>query len=403
MRCAIISPGFLPVPATLGGAVEVLIEEIVKGNEENKVFDIDLFTVEDNSLNSIEFNNCKIIQIKTNIFHKIINKGYNLVIHKILRRNEDRICPFGIAVNNIIKKNKYDYIIVENNMEVYNSIVSSANNKSKLIFHLHNNLDEGRPRFLCEKVIETSQCTLSASEYLCNQFNNIKESNKNLVLYNCVDFDIFNPDRVQNEVIEQLKNNYKLKDDEFCYIYTGRIAPEKGIVELIDAFKKIAQENNKVKLIIVGQGWFGTKEKSELEKQLLKETKSINDKIIFTGFINHDEIPKVLSIADCVVIPSKWDEPFGVVALEAMSMKKGIIATKSGGLVEPLNEECAILIENNRELSNNLYHAMAKVLYDKKICKQMGENGYRIVHERKEFNSKNYFLNLCDKIGVKSY
>ena len=151
-------------------------------------------------------------------------------------------------------------------------------------------------------------------------------------------------------------------------------------------------------MFIVGASYFG----KNIEKWHLKYKKDKFDidienalngmegKIVFSGFLKHNDVPSALSIADCVVIPSKWEEPFGVVALEAMAMKKPIIATKSGGLVEPLNEKCAILIDKNTNFVENLCTAMESMINNNNAREKYAKNAFEHVHKHKEFDKNNY-------------
>ena len=61
-----------------------------------------------------------------------------------------------------------------------------------------------------------------------------------------------------------------------------------------------------------------------------KDTKSKD--IIFAGYVPNNLIYKILSISDCIVIPTQVEEAFGVTALEAMYMKIPIISSDSGNL-----------------------------------------------------------------------
>ena len=75
MKLAIISPGFVPVPAVKGGAVEQLIEYIVTANELYHKYDIDLYTVDDPLLNNFTYKYTNLIKVpsksKINLYSRI--------------------------------------------------------------------------------------------------------------------------------------------------------------------------------------------------------------------------------------------------------------------------------------------------------------------------------------------
>ena len=70
-------------------------------------------------------------------------------------------------------------------------------------------------------------------------------------------------------------------------------------------------------------------------------------------------------------MPSEFEEPFGMVAAEALACGIPVIATKAGGLPEIVTEECGILIENDDHVTENLVPAMKKLLRNKVLLQQM--------------------------------
>lgn len=386
LNIAITGAESLPIPAVHGGAVEVLVEELIRGNEKNHKFDIDLYTVADPLLDDIKYEHCNIIQIPAEEVAQFPNKP------------EEKTSPLGLALNERLKGKEYDFILVEHSMRIYNSI----KNTSKMIYHLHCDVDDEnfRPKAVAREIINNSYCTLSVSEYTANSMNKIVESEKNKVLYNCVDFKVFNPENVDNKFVKEFKEKNNISEDDFCFIFSGRIHPNKGVLELVTAFKRLREENENVKLIIIGKPDFGKNDETPYTKELKEVSKDMQNDIIFTGFVEHDYMPTAISLGDCAVVPSLYEEAFGVVALEAMSMKKPVISTISGGLVEPLSEECAIFIEKGEKVVDNIYNAMKQISVDKVKAKELGENGYNRVHSIYDFDSENYFDNFCQKIEI---
>lgn len=386
LNIAITGAEALPIPAVHGGAVEVLVEELIKGNEENYKFNIDLYTIADPLLDNIKYKHCNIIQIPQEEVAKFPNKP------------EEKTSPLGLALNERLKGKDYDFILVEHSMRIYNSIKTH----NKMIYHLHCDVDDEnfRPKAVAKEIINNSYCTLSVSEYTANSMNKIVPSEKNKVLYNCVDFDVFNPENVDHKFIEDFKQKNNIKETDFCFIFSGRIHPTKGVLELVTAFKKLREENENVKLIIIGRPNFGKDEETPYTKQLKELSKNMQEDIIFTGFVEHDNMPTAITLGDCAVVASLYEEAFGVVALEAMAMKKAVISTISGGLIEPLSEECAIFIDKENNVIENIYNAMKQISGKKELAKKLGENGYNRVHSIYDFDSKNYFENFCKKIEL---
>lgn len=388
LNIAITGAEDLPIPAVHGGAVEVLVEELIRGNELNHRFNIDLYTVSDKLLDNIKYKYCNIIQM------------YPEELNKYPDNFEEKTSQLGLAINDKMKNKEYDFVLVEHSMRVYNSIKGHKN----LIYHLHCNIDDERyrPKWLAKKIVETSYCTLSVSKFSANAFNKIVQSEKNKVLYNCVDFNVFNLNNIDHNFIQAFNEKHNIKENDFCFVYSGRVCPKKGVLQLVKAFKKLRKNHNNAKLIIIGKPDFSKDGETEYTIKLKEISKDIKDDIIYTGFVNHDDIPTVLAIADCAVIPSIYEEAFGVVALEAMAMKKAIISTISGGLVEPLNEDCAIFVDKQKNATENLFKAMEKIIEDKDLSKKLGEVAYERVHSIYDFDSKNYFENFCKVLELEN-
>lgn len=266
--------------------------------------------------------------------------------------------------------------------------------KANIFFHLHNDiLDSARPKWLCKYISEYAKKVIVVSEYIKKRFESISHNHKTEVLYNCVDLEVFSDYKTEKN---KIREKYNIKRDDVVFIYTGRIMEEKGVLELVKAFNKLEEEYENIKLIIVGN--LG-KKKNIYIKNLEKNI--ITQKIIVTGFVAPNDIPMYLKDSDIVVIPSKWEEPFGVVALEAMAMRKAIIATKSGGLIEPLNYECSIIIEKEQDLVENLYCAMKDLYNNKKKIEKISNNAYDTIMKNRNFNQNNYYDNLAKIIDNK--
>jgi glycosyltransferase involved in cell wall biosynthesis len=106
-------------------------------------------------------------------------------------------------------------------------------------------------------------------------------------------------------------------------------------------------------------------------KELIKESEDIKDQVIFTGFIDYKEMPSFLKIANVIVVPSMWEEPFGLTVLEAMAAGVPLIATRSGGIPE-VCEGAAILIDRDN-IVNQLADAIVHLYENPKEAELLKE------------------------------
>jgi glycosyltransferase involved in cell wall biosynthesis len=139
--------------------------------------------------------------------------------------------------------------------------------------------------------------------------------------------------------------------DSFVLVYSGRLTEEKGVLQLVHAVQKLDNISN-IRLLILGGGSYGDNlQQTAFTKKLEEETVSLNGKAFFTGYINYANIPAYLKIADLAVVPSIWDEPFGLTVVEAMAAGLPLITTRSGGNPE-ICENIATIVERENIVDN---------------------------------------------------
>ena len=127
-----------------------------------------------------------------------------------------------------------------------------------------------------------------------------------IVKHNFVDTEKFYPD----------KN--KIKDIDCLFI--GRLSVEKGVSVLLKSLKMLSQ---KKKVVLIGDGI--------LSKSLKSQAKDIQHDILFTGWIEHEELIQYIQRSKIVVVPS-LSEPLGVVVIEAMACGVPVIGSNTGGI-----------------------------------------------------------------------
>jgi glycogen(starch) synthase len=143
---------------------------------------------------------------------------------------------------------------------------------------------------------------------------------------------------------------------------------EKGFDLVISAFASVAERFPRLSLFIIGDG----PERSMLERQAT--ALGLTRSVAFTGAIPNDRVPELLNTATFVVVPSRYREPFPLVALEAAQMARPVIATDMGGLPESVVDgETGLLI--TLEDSTALVDAMVFLLEHPEIATKMGLAG----------------------------
>jgi glycosyltransferase involved in cell wall biosynthesis/ubiquinone/menaquinone biosynthesis C-methylase UbiE len=121
-----------------------------------------------------------------------------------------------------------------------------------------------------------------------------------------------------------LQRNTGTKDQgQIRFGYIGSVIKPKGVDVLIRAFLKLSDNSS---LYVFGNG----------EPSLLQELQDIaaGSKVFFCGAYDHSDIPRILSKVDVIIVPSVWEEVYGLVVQEAFAAKKIVIASAVGGLKE---------------------------------------------------------------------
>jgi len=108
-------------------------------------------------------------------------------------------------------------------------------------------------------------------------------------------------------------------------LFLGRLSQEKGVDLLLRAWAKV--KNRSRRLVIAGSG----PEESFLKK-LASDLNLAN--VVFTGFLDKEQQASLWSNSSALVVPSIWDEPFGMVVLEAWAKERPIVAYAKGALPE---------------------------------------------------------------------
>lgn len=131
--------------------------------------------------------------------------------------------------------------------------------------------------------------------------------------------------------------------DKDYLLFIGNLKHDKGVVELLNGFIKVADKFPNLDLIFAGNGIM------QAELQSLVKHYNITSKVTFLGSVNHNDIPQWLNHCKALALPS-YHEGVPNVLLEAMSCGKPVLATNVGGIPEIINEQfCGKLIEKESE------------------------------------------------------
>lgn len=144
------------------------------------------------------------------------------------------------------------------------------------------------------------------------------------VCWNGINLDKYDLKKLEDKEIQTLRNKYGIGAEEKMLLFVGRLTAVKGIVNLVKAMHMVTIKHPEAKLVILGKG--------ELEQTVSELITKLNvGEKVKTRFEFVSEEERILHYGACdiAVCPSLY-EPFGIVSLEAMAMRKPVVVGASG-------------------------------------------------------------------------
>lgn len=235
----------------------------------------------------------------------------------------------------------------------------------RVVLHLHNSHLAEWPETLMRQVCVDK--LVFVSEFLLEQargrFPSLRAS---CVLYNGADEEIFYPS-------PHRKEEPKIP----TALFAGRLVQDKGVHILVEAMKLLAQQGIALKANIVGSSSFGVSRETDYINQLKRNAPS---NVTFLPYRSGTALGDLFREADIFCSPSIWDEPFGLVNIEAFASALPVISTRGGGAAEIFANGGGILVE--RGSAEQLAGALRQLVEDTELRSALGQQGYTVFRNR---------------------
>ena len=167
---------------------------------------------------------------------------------------------------------------------------------------------------------------------------------------NAVEFDRFSPEQADRTVTARLRCVYGLSPDNLVICFCGRLAREKSVDVLIDYFAVCQRADERIRLMIIGDG----PELAELKSRVM--LLGLTDAVIFTGAVPHDSVREVYACCDLYATASR-SEVNSISMLEAMAMGLPVLYIKdeanAGQVTDGVN---GYIFRNAEELCAAVFH-----------------------------------------------
>ena len=364
MKIAILTSGRLPVPAVMGGAVENLLDFCLAYNDTHRLHDITVYSMahpqaEIHEATKSAINHYRFIDLHS-FWSKVCKKIYSWGLKKEYYDSTTEYFLWRIIQD--IKKSHYDLLLIENRPGYVLRLKPLG---VPMVIHQENDYLNNKVRQY-QEIYDGASLIINTSDYVTRCVRSINSNDSKCVtVLNGIDTRRF------YDAQPKERQALGLQNEDFVIVYSGRLTPEKGILELIEAIGKTACRKH-IKLLVIGASFYGNDtHRSPFAERLEKACEEIREQVIFTGFVDYQQIPSYLKMGNLAVVPSLWEEPFGLTVVEAMAAGLPLITTKSGGIPE-ICEGVAKLVDRE-QLAEQLAIAIDRLYNNPDMLKEMAE------------------------------
>jgi glycogen(starch) synthase len=290
-------------------------------------------------------------------------------------------------VNELVRKEgfKYDILIAHDWLSVIAGVTAKRELGLPLVFHVHST-ERGRTLGNGSEVVRSieyrggqmADMVITVSNAMKGELIELGfPKGKIRVCYNGVDPDKYSPEQVDDSKRREIRERYGLTDEDEMILFIGRLVMVKGVDKLIMAIPHVLQKIPNAKFVIVGLG--------DMEGHLKNMVKGLKleDAIKFRfEFVSEEERIAHYAACDLAVFPSLY-EPFGIVALEAMSMERPVVVGAAGvsGMREIVlsngPEQCGFHVNPSEPV--DIAWGIVSSLQDSNRKQELGKNGRKRV------------------------
>lgn len=202
-------------------------------------------------------------------------------------------------------------------------VATSGMDQPRIILHMHNEKHE--------KPVSDLAALVGCSAYIRDWFRARQlRAERFAVIGNGVDLARY---AVARRSTNESRAHHRIPADRFVILYAGRVSPEKGPDILATAFRHL--DPARFHLVLVGEWPRGDAQKSDrvrYARELASDLQALPHTVIDT--VAPEDMPAMYELGDLLAIPSRFEEPFSMVAIEAMASGLPVMALKRGGMAE---------------------------------------------------------------------
>jgi len=261
------------------------------------------------------------------------------------------VARYAYVAGQIANKVDHDIIHAHDWLTILAGIEAKKASGKKLIYHVHaleidrSGINVNPEIYRIEKHgLEQADVIIAVSFYTKNII--VKHygihPNKVEVVHNAV----------SKTKVSKIKNIIKKSPQEKIVLFLGRVTFQKGPDYFLEAAAKVLKKQKNIKFVIAGSG--------DMINRLIERAAElkIGRHVIFTGFLNREQVEEVFAASD-VYVMSSVSEPFGISSLEAVLFDVPVILSKQSGVAEVLKHSLKVDFWDTNDLANKI-HALVK-------------------------------------------
>jgi glycosyltransferase involved in cell wall biosynthesis len=176
---------------------------------------------------------------------------------------------------------------------------------------------------------------------------------------------------------------------ERSLVFIGRLVSDKGCDLLIQSVARLRDAGLALPLTIIGSG----PEEGALKK-LVAELK-LNDIVHFAGALRGDALARELNRHEVLVVPSRWAEPFGIVALEGIACGCLVVGSAGGGLPDAIGQ-CGVLFKNGD--AADLARAIREIIENQDLAARCRQAVPQHINDHKSETIAGRYLEIFERV-----
>jgi spore coat protein SA len=234
---------------------------------------------------------------------------------------------------------------------------------ARLVLHMHNShlSDCAAP---IASAIDADRCVFVSRFLEAEARHALPSLRRSAVLYNGADGSLFHP------VLPAPDR----RSGPMRILCVGRLVPDKGMHIFVDAMRLLAERGADTQGVILGTANFGSDTAAETD-YVRKLRNDAPANVQFLPFTFGNALAEEFRAADIFCCPSIWQEPFGMVNVEAMATGLPVVATRMGGIPEIFENGGALLVPPNNAVA--IADAIERLIANPEERRRIGEAGLR--------------------------